>query len=95
MSFLVVDDEPKFGKFVRAVAADLGYEVRVMPKIDGTELMIWLAARHCTAEIFVATGYNPTYAATASSIGQSNGLGSVTTLIKPVPLTKLRAALSQ
>ena len=26
---LVVDDEPEFGEFVRKVAADLGYEVRV------------------------------------------------------------------
>ncbi len=26
---LVVDDEPEFGEFVRKVATDLGYEVRV------------------------------------------------------------------
>ena len=118
MRLLVVDDEPKFGKFVRAVAADLGYEVRVttrgndfklqyeafnptavlldivMPEIDGTELVFWLAERHCTAKIIVATGYNPTYAAMASAIGQGKGLGSATTLTKPVPLAKLRAALS-
>ena len=66
----------------------------VMPEIDGTELVFWLAERHCTAEIIVATGYNPSYAAVASALGRANGLGSVTTLTKPIPLAKLRAALS-
>ncbi len=119
MRLLVVDDEPDFGEFVREVAEDLGYEVRVttrgndfkllyeafnptvilldivMPEIDGTELVFWLAERHCTAEIIVATGYNPSYVAVASAIGQGKGLGSVTTLTKPIPIAKLRAALPQ
>ncbi len=29
MRLLVVDDEPHFGEFVREIAEDLGYEVRV------------------------------------------------------------------
>ncbi len=93
MRLLVVDDEPHFGEFVREIAEDLGYEVRVttrgndfklqfeafnptavvldmvMPEIDGTELVLWLAERHCTAEIIVATGYTRSYAAMAISLG--------------------------
>jgi DNA-binding response OmpR family regulator len=117
LRLLVVDDEPEFGEFVRAVAEDLGYEVEVttrgddfkllydvfnptvvlldiiMPEIDGTELVSWLAGRHCTAEIIVATGYSPRYAAAAGSLGRARGLRSVTTLTKPIPIAELRAAL--
>lgn len=119
MRLLVVDDEPDFGEYVREVAEDLGYEVRVttgsndfkllyeafnptvvlldivMPETDGTELVLWLAERHCTAEIIVATGYNPSYASMASSLGRVKGLRSATILTKPVPIAKLRAALRQ
>ena len=57
-----------------------------MPEIDGTELVFWLAERHCTAEIIIATGFNPTYAAVADTLGQAKGLNSVTTLTKPIAL---------
>ena len=119
MRLLIVDDDPDVGEFVRDVAEELGYEVRVttrgndfklqyeafdptvilldivMPEIDGTELVFWLAERHCTAEIIIATGFNPTYAAVADTLGQAKGLNSVTTLTKPIALAELRAALSQ
>ena len=31
-----------------------------MPETDGTQLVLWLAERHRTAEIIVATGLNAT-----------------------------------
>jgi CheY-like chemotaxis protein len=114
---LVVDDEPEFGEFVRKVAADLGYEVRVttngkafqeayqtlqpttvvldmvMPEMDGNELVLWLLQQHYTANLIIITGYSPDYATDARRLAEFKGLRSVTMLIKPIRLTKLREVL--
>ena len=66
----------------------------IMPEIDDTDLVFWLAKRHCMPEIIVATGYNPIYAFVADRIGRGKGLRSVTTLTKPIPLAKLRTVLA-
>jgi CheY-like chemotaxis protein len=115
---LICDDEPAFGRFVRNVAEDLGYEVRVttdgrefmeeydtfgpttvildmiMPGMDGNELVLWLAQRGCTARLIIITGYTPDYAENAKVLAQYKGLGTVTTLHKPVEISRLRAALA-
>lgn len=117
MRLLVVDDEPKFGEFVREVAKNWGYEVTVttsgndfkrayeefdptvilldlvMPEPEGIQLLHWLAERHATAEIIIATGYNPSYAFVAKKLGENKGLRLATILTKPVPIAKLRSAL--
>jgi DNA-binding response OmpR family regulator len=114
---LICDDEPAFGRFVRNVAEDLGYEVRVttdgrefmeeydtfgpttvildmiMPGMDGNELVLWLAQRKCMARLIIITGYTPDYAENAKVLAQYKGLGTVTTLHKPIEISRLRAAL--
>lgn len=56
----------------------------VMPEIEGTELVQWLAARRCDAKVIIITGFHPDYAAVAGKLGKIRGLKSVTTLVKPV-----------
>ena len=114
---LICDDEPAFGRFVKNVAEDLGYEVRVttdgrafieaydgfepttivldmiMPGMDGNELVLWLAKQKCTARVIIITGYTPDYAMHAKILAEFKGLGPVTTLHKPVEISRLRAVL--
>jgi DNA-binding response OmpR family regulator len=114
---LICDDEPAFGRLVKNVAEDLGYEVRVttdgrkfmaeydtfgpttvildmiMPGMDGNELVLWLAQRKCTARLIIITGYTPDYAENAKVLAQYKGLGTVTTLHKPIEISRLRAVL--
>ncbi len=63
----------------------------VMPKIEGTELVQWLAARRCDVKVIIITGFHPDYAAIAGKLGKIRGLSSVTTLVKPVGTAQLRA----
>ena len=114
---LICDDEPAFGRFVKNVAEELGYTVRVttegrgfieayatfdpttivldmiMPGMDGNELVLWLAKRKCTARVIIITGYTPDYATHAKTLAEFKGLGPVTTLHKPVEISRLRAVL--
>ena len=66
----------------------------VMPGIDGVELVQWLVEHKCTAQLIVITGYNPKYAALAGKLAEARGLSSVTTLTKPVKLSRLRNELA-
>ncbi len=114
---LICDDEPAFGRFVKNVAEDLGYAVRVttegrafieayggfkpttiildmiMPGMDGNELVLWLAKQRCTARVIIITGYTPDYAMHAKILAEFKGLGPVTTLHKPIEISRLRAVL--
>ena len=114
---LICDDEPAFGRFVKNVAEDLGYQVEltttwqafmqaylvfkpttivldiVMPGMDGIELVGWLGSRQSSARLIIVTGYTPDYAANAKILAEYKGLGPVTTLHKPVEVSRLRAAL--
>jgi CheY-like chemotaxis protein len=65
----------------------------IMPEIDGIELINWLAQRGTAARVIVATGYNPSYAKMAQVLGTAHGIISVKTLLKPVALADLQAAL--
>ena len=65
-----------------------------MPGVDGLALMHWLVDQKCTAKVIVITGYNPSYAEMARTIGNSGPLKSVLTLSKPIAITELRAALA-
>jgi DNA-binding response OmpR family regulator len=66
----------------------------VMPDIDGIELIQWLAARRMAARIVVASGFNPYYAKMAQMLGSVHGKLSITTLLKPIAIADLKAALS-
>ena len=65
----------------------------VMPEIEGTELVQWLAGRRCDAKVIIVSGFNPYYASLAGKLGKIGGLSSMTTLVKPVSVAQLRAVL--
>ena len=64
-----------------------------MPKVDGIELIGWLADQSCRSRIIVISGYNPDYAGFAKALGRTKGLNDVITLSKPVSVAELREAL--
>lgn len=65
----------------------------IMPGMDGNELVLWLAQRKSTARVIIITGFTPDYVAHAKILAEFKGLGPVTTLHKPVEISRLRAAL--
>ena len=65
----------------------------IMPGMDGNELVLWLAKERCTARVIIITGYTPDYATHAKILGEFKGLGPVTTLHKPIEISRLRAVL--
>ena len=66
----------------------------VIPDIDGNELLLWLLQQGYAADLIIATGYSPDFAQDAKILAEFNGLRTVTTLVKPVSLAQMRAALS-
>src|SRR5512132_130807 len=65
----------------------------VMPGMDGVELVVWLGNLRSSARLIIVTGHAPDYAANAKILAEYKGLGSVTTLHKPIEVSELRAAL--
>lgn len=61
----------------------------VMPEMDGVELMRWLAAQGCNAQIVLVTGFNPHYAEMAERLSTALGLAPPVVLAKPVRLVTL------
>ena len=74
---------------------DIIVMVMVMPDIDGNELILWLVERNYAADLVIITGYSPDYAVNARLLAEVKGLRSVTTLSKPVPVTRLREVLDR
>lgn len=67
----------------------------VIPDIDGNELLLWLLQQGYAAGLIITTGFSPDYARDAKTLAEFNGLRGVTTLVKPVALSRLRAALDR
>lgn len=65
----------------------------VIPDIDGNELLLWLLQQGYSADLIITTGFSPEYAQDAKTLAEFKGLRAVTTLVKPVSLAQLRAAL--
>ena len=65
----------------------------IMPGMDGNEIVLWLAKQKCTARLVIITGYTLDYAAHAKVLAEYKGLRPVTTLHKPVEVSRLRAVL--
>jgi DNA-binding response OmpR family regulator len=65
----------------------------VMPQMDGVELIQWLAAQRSAARVIVVTGFNPHYAKMVEVLGIAHGILSITTLVKPIAIIDLQAAL--
>ncbi|CDH43564.1 MAG: response regulator [Candidatus Competibacteraceae bacterium] len=67
----------------------------IMPDIDGNELVLWTLQQGYTNDLIITTGYGTDYAQEAKTLAEFMGLRTVTTLVKPVALPQLRAALSR
>jgi CheY-like chemotaxis protein len=67
----------------------------VMPDLDGNELLLWLLQRGYASDLIITTGFSPDYAQDAKTLAEFKGLSKVTTLVKPIALSRLRAALGQ
>lgn len=67
----------------------------VIPDIDGNELLLWVLEQGYVAELIVTTGFNPEYAREAKILAEFKGLKKVSIMVKPVSLSRLRAALGQ
>lgn len=67
----------------------------LMPDMDGFELIQQLSDRHCTASIFVISGYENLYLEMAKKYCQAMNLNIVDTFTKPVPLAVLSEALKK
>lgn len=65
----------------------------VMPEIDGIELVKYLAEKGCSSRILVISGYAERYLDNTKSLAEAFGLPSVTTMTKPLEITKLEAYL--
>lgn len=67
----------------------------LMPDMDGFELIQQLSDRHCTAAIFVISGYEDLYLKMAKKLCNAMNLNIVDTFAKPVPLAVLSEALKK
>jgi CheY-like chemotaxis protein len=67
----------------------------VMPRMDGVELVQWLADNKIDLHLIIVTGFAPNYAILAKKLGEAKGLRSVTTLNKPVHMAALQDALTR
>ena len=67
----------------------------IMPGIDGNELVLWTLQQGYTHDLIITTGYGADYAQDAKTLAEFMGLRTVTTLVKPIALPQLRAALSR
>lgn len=67
----------------------------LIPDMDAFELIQQLSDRHCTAAIFVISGYENLYLEMAKKYCQAKNLNIVETFAKPVPLAVLSEALKK
>lgn len=67
----------------------------VMPKMDGIEIIRWLADQDCRARILIISGYNPLFATAARMLGEQESSMDIRQMQKPVKLAELRAALTE
>ena len=73
-----------------AVALDLG-----MPRVDGVELLRFLAEEKCTAPVIIISGFDRRVLDSSMRLGSALGLEMVGPLEKPVRLQELLDLLDQ
>ena len=66
----------------------------VMPEVDGVELVQRPADQASRAKVILITGFTAHNAEVARTLGEVEGLSSMTTPTKPVRLARFRAAVS-
>jgi DNA-binding response OmpR family regulator len=65
-----------------------------MPKMDGVELLRFLAAAKSSARIIIISGFDARVLETAAELGHALGLSIKGRLTKPIRVADLRAAVS-
>ena len=65
----------------------------VMPKVDGIQLLEWLAQQDCTASVILMSGYDVDFLNIAEKVGESIGKVIFGTLAKPFKNDELKAML--
>jgi CheY-like chemotaxis protein len=67
----------------------------VMPEIEGVELTQWLIQEGFTGKLILVTGYAPNYVAVAQRLADASAQFKTITLLKPVGIDDLEAALNE
>ena len=65
----------------------------MMPHVDGIALLENLAARHCTAQVMIMSGYHPELLNSSHRLGSNYALDVRGTLRKPFGIAELKDAL--
>ena len=65
----------------------------MMPHVDGIALLENLAARHCTAQVMIMSGYHPKLLNSSRRLGSNYALDVRGTLRKPFGIAELKDAL--
>ncbi|MBT3534437.1 MAG: response regulator [Rhodospirillaceae bacterium] len=65
----------------------------VMPEIEGVELTQWLIAQGFAGRLILATGFAPNYVTIAQHLADAASQFKTQTLLKPVGIDELEAAL--
>jgi DNA-binding response OmpR family regulator len=66
-----------------------------MPKVDGIELIGYLAEKKSRARIFIMSGFDPAVQRMAKTLGEGWGLTMVDIIPKPVRAARFREILMQ
>lgn len=64
-----------------------------MPDVDGIELLRFLASAGCRAAILIISGFDSRVLDTAARLGAAMGLSIAGTLVKPMRVAEIRAAI--
>ncbi|MFZ5790684.1 MAG: response regulator [Pseudomonadota bacterium] len=92
---VTLTDSSRFRDLFETLAPDILVLDMVMPGIEGTEIVDWLAERKAPVKVIIVSGFNPLYSKIARTLAEAKGLGAVTTLRKPVRLAEMLAALGE
>ena len=90
---LVVNDSQEFEAAYQSFRPDVVVVDVVMPKVDGMELITYLAKERSDARILVMSGYNELYLDLAEKLGSWSGLKQIKTLSKPIEVAEMERAL--
>src|SRR3954453_7205913 len=64
-----------------------------MPRVDGIEMMRFLAGEHCPSRLLIMSGSDPQLLKAALSLGEALGLDVAGKLAKPLRIEALRTLL--